>query len=251
MGNDSYWNDLAHLYQSVNAPSPTGMAPGPSEGAPVQEYEDGGLVSEYQNPNSPEYGSSDSSGGRGGDTPWYMKAAGGFLGGVVPAAATAATGMLIDRMFPGTAGKMRAVDMRQPEMQRGAVMAENRLKNIQARPNSFGLPGDPEDPNTPAGQRLYMLRKNYRSAAAAGGSLETGGSQKGEADSINTAIGNEYNNIMNSGFSNLSAMTPQLQGQQEPGQAHPWSKILATALGSGVQKGSEAAMDVANKKWFI
>lgn len=262
MGNDKYWNDLAGLYASVNSPSPAGMAapqgqPGqqapPQE--PVQGYEHGGLVDEYSNPNSPESGMSGSFGGGNNnntdDSPWYMKALGGFAGGVIPAAGAAATGMLIDKMFPGTPGKSRAVDLRQPEMQRGAGMAEDRLKNLQANPNSMGLPGDPADPNSPAGQRLYMLRKNYRSAAAAGGRLETGGSQKGEADAVNSAIGNEYNNVMNSGFSNLSSMTPQLQFQNEPAQENPWSKILTSALAPGVKSGAKAAMDAIPKNWFV
>ncbi len=267
MANDKYWNDLAGLYASVNTPSPAGMMPPqgqpgqtgqpPQAGqGPVQGYSDGGLVDEYSNPNSPESGIMGSWGGGGnsgggGDSPWYMKAAGGFLGGLVPAAGAAATGMLIDKMFPGTPGKSRAVDLRQPEMQRGAVMAENRLANLQKNPNSFGLPGDPEDINTPAGQRMYMLRKNYRSAAAAGGRLETGGSQRGEADMINKAVGDEYNTAMNSGFSNLNSMTPQLQFQNEPGKENPWSRILTSALAPGVKTGAQAGMDVINKKWFI
>lgn len=259
MGNDKYWNDLAGLYASVNTPSPAGMAapPGQSDPTgqePVQGYEDGGLVGNWPDESNIFGGGGNfNSGGGGGsnDSPWYMKAAGGFLGGLVPAAGAAATGMLIDRMFPGTPGKSRAVDLRQPEMQRGAVMAENRLKNLQMNPNSFGLPGDPEDPNTPAGQRMYMLRKNYRAAAAAGGRLETGQSQRGEADMINKAVGDEYNTVMNSGFSNLNSMSPQLQFQNEPGQENPWSKILTSALAPGVKSGAQAGMDAINKKWFI
>jgi len=226
MAKNSFWDDIKQLYYGANTGG--AMAPG------------GDLMYNPQQVNQAPA-----------ESPWYMQAAGGFLGGLIPAAGAAATGMLIDKMFPGTPGKMRAVDLRQPEMQRGAVMAEDRLKNIQARPNSFGLPGDPEDPNTPAGQRMYQLRKNVRSASAAAGGLETGGHIQRESDLINRTIGDQYNQVINSGFSNLQAMSPQLQAQMEPGQANPWAKILTSALAPGVHKGFQQGTEAAMKKWFV
>jgi hypothetical protein len=79
-----------------------------------------------------------------------MDAAKGFAGQVAPAAGQAATGMLINKMFPGTPAKTRLLDTRQPEMQQGATMASEGLSNLQKNPISFGLPGIPDDVNTPA-----------------------------------------------------------------------------------------------------
>jgi hypothetical protein len=184
-----------------------------------------------------------------------MEAAKGFLGNLVPAAGAAATGMLIDRMFPGTPGKARAIDMRQPEMQWGAGAAQSRLTNLQANPNSMGLPGDPNDPNSPAGRRLYMIRKNARSASAASGALETGGHAERETNAVNNAIGNEYDRAYSSGFRDLQAMTPQLQFQMEPATKNPWAEILTNAVAPGIQKGLKAGTDIgldaAIKRWFI
>ena len=228
MAKDGFWDDLARMYFTTSNNPQGGIAPGGDLG-----YNPGQVNS------APA------------ESPWYMQAAQGFLGGVIPAAGAAATGMLIDRMFPGTPGAARAVDMRQPEMQRGAVMAEDRLKNLQARPTSFGLPGDPEVVNTPAGQRMYQIRKNVRSADAARGALNTGGSALRETEAVNRAVGDEYNQITNQGFQNLGSMSPQLQFQQEPARENPFARILTSALAPGIAGGLKSGTSAAMKKWFI
>ena len=256
--NNAYWDKLHGLY--ADAQTGVGQPMNPAQqGSQAEQgmqsargYEHGGLVDSVGWSGSGALGNMDLLRATPAtSTPWYMQAAQGFLGSLVPAAGAAATGLLIDRMFPGTPGKARAVDMRQPEMQRGAGMAESRLANLQRNPNSFGLPGDPEDPNTPAGRRLYQIRKNARSASAAAGGLETGGHAQRESDAVNAAIGNEYNQIQNQGFQNLGQMTPQLQFQQEAPQTSPWSKILTSALAPGIKSGLQSATDAAMKKWFI
>lgn|SRR5574341_28977 len=228
MAKDSFWDDLSKIYYTMANDQGGAIAPGGSLG---------------YNPQQVSVPTTES--------PWYMQAAKGFLGELVPAAGAAATGLVIDRMFPGTPGKGVAMDLRQPEMQRGAGMAEERLRNLQLNPNSFGLPGDPNDINTPAGRRLYQLRKNRRAAEAAGGRLETGGAALRETEDVNTAIANEYNQALNSGFSNLAAMAPQQQFAQIPGKENPFAKILTAAVAPGVGKGLKAGTEAAMKAWAV
>ena len=282
-GSSNFWDNLAAMYQSIQAPAisqvsqgggvdyapspqidPYG-AYGPPE-VPSDPYGGGygqqvaePVMSSYGPAAEPQtdpyggYGQADAVPGTGNqtgtswvasqaDNPW-TRAGKGFLGSLVPAAGAAATGMLINKMFPGTQGKARALDLRQPEMQRGSQMALSRLQNLERNPNSFGLPGDPDDPNTPAGQRLIQLRRNQRAASAARGGLETGGHEVREREAVNDAIINSYNQVQNQGFQNLGAMSPQLQLDKEPGRPSPWGTILTRALAPAVKTGLE--------KWFV
>jgi len=271
MSKNQFWENLAQMYHtSQNAQ----MAPPLQQNTgAVQHLEEGGEVggstedwssimpqSAPSRPSAPasssgweqsqsgprDMGSQNPGGPSAAPSPWWMDAAKGFAGQVGPAAGQAATGMLINKMFPGNPTKARLLDLRQPEMQQGATQASQSLSNLQRNPNSFGLPGDPNDVNTPAGQRMYQLRKNSRSASAAAGQLETGGGAQRETDAVNRAIADSYNTTQKEGFANLASMTPQLQPQsrwnQIGGETNPWAGILTQALAPGVGGGIKAAL---------
>lgn len=256
--NNDFWDNLAQMYHGIQNPAAQPMQP--QVGAPQQlayggyvepqELAEGGYVEPYES-NYPA-GNNQSTSNASDSSPWYMDALKGFAGSLIPAAGQAATGMLIDRMFPGS--KPRLLDTRQPEQQQAGAMGLSTLSNLQKNPNSFGLPGDPNDVNTPAGKRLYEIKKGVRDADAARGSLNTGGSAQRETDAVNKAIGDSYQAAQNSAFSNLNASSPALHVQSRfdnQGTENPWSKILTNALAPGVGAGLKGATDTAMKKWFI
>jgi hypothetical protein len=99
---------------------------------------------------------------------------------------------------------------------------------LQNNPASFGLPGDPNDVNTPAGRRRYDITKTSRSADAARGGLNTGGSAMRENTALNQAIGDAYNQVWG-GAANVAQAGPGLTYAQIPGQQNPWGKLVASA----------------------
>ena len=159
----------------------------------------------------------------------------GALSAGIPAVGSGLAGLAIKQMFPGQPAGHRLVDMRQDVTRTGANMALERAQNIQRNPNSFGLPGDPMDVNTPAGQRRYSIIKSVRDADAAR-SFNTGGSAQRESTALNKAVGDEYNAVMNSSMGTLQGQ-PQMAGYQTPAQEDPWGKMLAGAVSPAVSKG--------------
>mgnify|MGYP001594934991 CR=1 FL=1 len=241
MAND-YWDALFGLYND------TAQGGG---SAPSTDFSS--LDSRYDQPDAPPGpgGTTGTAPGAQTENSWGQ-AGGAFARSLIPAVGQAGTAMLLSRMFPGSPGVGRALDLRTQDMQTGSGMAMRRLQNLEANPNSFGLPGDPNDPNTPAGKRLYQIRANQRSASAASGRLETGGHEVREQDAVNQAIANEFNQNYNSGFGNLAAMNPPSQFNYRPPQENPWAKILTTALAPAVGKGIEGAMKTPSaNRWFI
>lgn len=173
--------------------------------------------------------------------------AGGFadigkqaLGATLPAAGGAAVGFGLNKLFPGTPKQAKLVDARQQITREGAGMAMDRARNIQQRPESFGLPGDPMDPNSPAGKKRYDIIQNRRSADAAR-SFNTGGSAARETADLNTQIGNEYNKVWDSSMQTLAGQN-DMKGYMTDAQENPWGKVVAGALSPAVSKGLSAML---------
>lgn len=166
----------------------------------------------------------------------------------IPGLASLGTGFLASKIFPDTPGKQQLVDVRTPEQtasqqaqlqgQQGQLQTQQqglaRMTSLQQNPMSFGLPGDPYDPNTPAGRRRYDITKGVRSADAARGALTTGGSAARETTALNRAIGDSYNQIWGQaaqvggmGIGGIGG--PSLQYAQIPGAQNPWGKLVASA----------------------
>lgn len=165
----------------------------------------------------------------------------GVAGAAIPAAAGAGAGMLINKLMPGTPDKLNLVDTRQGVTQAGANMALDRARNIQANPESFGLPGDPNDPNTAAGKKKYDIVQGSRNADAARGMFSTGGSAARETNAVNTAVGNEYNKIWGDSMNTLSAQ-PAMSGYVKGAEENPWGKLLGSAVNPAVSKGMSALL---------
>lgn len=154
--------------------------------------------------------------------------------------------MAASALFPGTPAKTTITDTRQPQTIAGSDLGLARLNALNANPMSFGLPGDPYDINTPAGKKRYDIIKQVRSADAARGMLNTGGSGVRETDALNRAIGEAYNTVWKDASGVLAAQPPQ-QLQQIPAQPNPWAKLLAGALGPAASKTTDYLLG----KWGV
>jgi hypothetical protein len=152
-----------------------------------------------------------------------------------PTLAGAAAGYGLNQLFPGTPAGAKLVDTRQGVTQQGANMALDRARNIQQNPTSFGLPGDVNDPNSPAGKKKYDIIQGSRSADAAR-SFNTGGSAQRETNALNTAVGNEYNKVWGDSMNTLQGQTP-MAGYRTDAQPNPWGQMLAGAVDPMVSKG--------------
>lgn len=164
-----------------------------------------------------------------------------IAGAAIPAAAGIGTGMLINKLMPGTPAKANLVDTRQGVTQTGANMALDRARNIQANPESFGLPGDPNDPNSPAGKKRYDIVQGSRNADAARGMFSTGGSAARETNALNTAVGNEYNKVWGDSMSTLASQ-PAMSGYLSQAEENPWAKLLGGAVSPAVSKGMSSLL---------
>ena len=154
----------------------------------------------------------------------------------LPALAGAGASMAINKLMPGKEAKPVLVDTRQGVTRAGGDMALDRAKNIQQNPTSFGLPGDPNDPSTPAGKKKYDIVQNARSADAARGSFTTGGSGARETNAVNTAVGNEYNKVWGDSMNTLSGQ-PAMEGYMSKAEENPWGQIIGAAVSPAVSKG--------------
>lgn len=185
-------------------------------------------------------------GGGGGGFDWgglLGKIGGGFadigkgaLSAGLPALAGAGVGAGINALLPGKSAQVNLVDPRQGVTQAGGQMALERAQNIMRNPTSFGLPGDPSDPSTPAGKKRYDITQGVRSADAARGAFMTGGSAARETSALNRAVGDEYSRIFESSMGTLAGQQP-MAGYVSPAQENPWAKILGGAVSPAVSKG--------------
>jgi hypothetical protein len=163
---------------------------------------------------------------------------GGIAQAAIPGLAQLGTGYLASQIFPDTPGKQQLVDPRTTEQiggQQGQLQAQQqglaRMTSLQQNPMSFGLPGDPYDVNTPAGRKRQDIIKGQRSADAARGALNTGGSAARETSALNRAIGDSYNQIwgQSADVAGRGVGGPGLQYTTTPGQQNPWGKLVASA----------------------
>ena len=174
-------------------------------------------------------------GGGGGSWDWGGALKSGFEGlmGAIPSMAGAAAGYGFNSLFPG---KTSLVDQRNPEQKAAQGMNLGRMQALQANQLSFGLPGDPNDPNTAAGKKKYDIVQNSRNADAGRGMFTTGGSAQRETNALNNAVGNEYNNI----FNQSSQIAAGGNGMKYVEKPNPWAQLfsgLASPAVKGVTSG--------------
>jgi hypothetical protein len=194
------------------------------------------------------------------DTPsWQMpeNAGGGWQGfgklgqdlltRTLPSVLGAAAGYGFGSLMPG---KTSLVDQRNPQQQQGQQMGLqagqmnlDRMNNLTANPLSFGLPGDPNDPNTPAGKKRYDIIQSSRGADAARGMFSTGGSAQRETNALNNAVGNEYNNIFQhstQGATQGGQVATSGPGMHYVEKSNPWAQLfggIASPAVSGLTQG--------------
>lgn len=150
-----------------------------------------------------------------------------LLGSSLPSLLGGAAGYGFNALFPG---KTQLIDQRNPEQRGAAGMNFSRMSALQQNPNSFGLPGDPEDPNSPAGRKKYGIVQSSRSADAARGAFTTGGAAQRETNALNDAVGREYNTIWNQSSQNAMAGPGMTMQQKE----NPWAKILGGVVSPAI-----------------
>jgi hypothetical protein len=162
----------------------------------------------------------------------------GIASAAIPGLASLGTGFLAQKLFPDTPGKQQLIDTRTTEQQgsqqnqlQAQGMGLQRMSALQQNPMSFGLPGDPNDVNTPAGKRRYDITKTQRSADAARGALDTGGSAARETSALNRAIGDSYNQVWGQAadVAGRGVSGPGLHYATTPGSQNPWGKLVASA----------------------
>lgn len=164
-----------------------------------------------------------------------------LLGGVAPTLAGAAAGYGFGSLMGP--GKTSLVDTRTPEQKGSAGMNFARMSSLQANPTGFGLPGDPLDPNTPAGKKRYDIINTARAADAARGAFTTGGSAQRETNALNTAVGNEYNTIWDQSSKNAAAGSAMKYVEKN----NPWAMILGGAVAPAVKNTTAALL----KSWGL
>lgn len=170
----------------------------------------------------------------------------GLLKDFLPGAASTAAGGLINKFMPGRGQTNQLQDTRNPEQQQAAQFGMNRVNSLTANPSGFGLPGDPSDINTPAGRKTWDIRNSSRSADAARGMSNTGGSAQRETDALNRAIGGEFNTSMNSGLQAAGSGYP-MHVNQTPAQDNPWAKLLGSALDPAIRNSMTSML----QKWGL
>lgn len=166
---------------------------------------------------------------------WGSIAKGGFQGlmGAVPGMLGAAAGYGFNSLMPG---KTTLTDTRNPQQKQLAQSGMSSLSALQANPNSFGLPGDPEDVNSQAGRKLYGIRQQARGADAARGMFTTGGSAQRENNAVTDASSAAFNQL-NQTYGQQAAQGPGMTLQSKP---NPWAQLfsgIASPAVSGIASG--------------
>ena len=184
-------------------------------------------------------------GGGGGDSSGWMSGFGqlgkDLLGGVLPGLAGLGVGALANKVLPGQGAKL--VDTRTPEQRGLAQSGFSSLSTLQQNPNSFGLPGDPEDPNSPAGRKLYGIRQQSRAADAARGMFTTGGSIQRENNAVTDASNNAFATLAKTYGDQAGVGGMKMTEPQE----NPWAKLI-TGIGGPAVAGMTA--NILNRYGF-
>lgn len=154
----------------------------------------------------------------------------------VPSLISGGVGMGLNALMGGQPQKSRLVDTRTPEQQQASQFGLSRLSSLSQNPSGFGLPGDPNDINTPAGRRTWDIRGGVRSADAARGMFSTGGSAQRETDALNRATADSYNQNYNMAIQGAGGGYPMTL-QTSPAQENPWAKLLGGAVSPAIQGG--------------
>jgi hypothetical protein len=147
----------------------------------------------------------------------------------------AAAGYGINALMPG---KTSLVDTRNPQQKQLAQSGMSSLSNLNNNPNSFGLPGDPEDVNSQAGRKLYGIRQQNRSADAARGMFSTGGSVQRENNAVTDASNNAFAQLQQT----YGQQAGQGAGMTMKSADNPWAKLLAGIASPAVQGISSGIM---------
>src|SRR3990167_1128019 len=161
---------------------------------------------------------------------------------VAPGIGAAGAGALIQRMMPGSPGKILSPEARTPE---GTSAEALRLKTAgrasQQLESSFT---DPYGGLTPEEQA--RIKKESRSADAARGMLETGGSAVREREALELASRNRQRELYGNVGSLTSGYTPR-GVVSVPGEQNPWANILTMALAPAVGKGFGGLIN----RWWV
>jgi len=147
----------------------------------------------------------------------------------------AGVGYGLNALFPGQKQKDRLIDTRTNEQRTVAGTGVNSLSQLQQDPRNFGLPGNADDINTPAGRHKWDIIQNTRRALSAQGMGKGGAGEIGqhagiEADVLNRAVGQQYNQLLGQ-YSNMGAQGPAMQLDKTPAKPNPWAQIGAAILG--------------------
>lgn len=236
---DDFWRGLSDTFNGWFNPGPQQVG-GPGQG--MAEAPGGG----YQSTSSPDSGGSSGAGD-------LFKTIGGAI---APGLGMLATSAVANKAFPSSPGRVIQLPGSpgapggDPRSAEGRAAEEIRLQNAGAASESLAKARAGElDPDVE-----YKLRKRVRSADAARGMLETGGSGGREL----SAVQDEVQRVINREAGNVGTFTggyqPQQlpgaaspgQGMYIPGQENPWAKLTTAALAPGI---GQATKDLY--KWFI
>jgi len=165
-----------------------------------------------------------------------------FLRDMAPGVGEALAGGAINMMMPGTPSKVMSFD---PRTGTGQAAEGLRLGAAQSASsmlqNAFTSPYGALTP-----EEQYRIRKNTRSADAARGALETGGSGYREGTALETANTNRLRELYGN-VGNLTSNYQPMQIQQIQGAENPWARLLTSSLAPAFGKGFGGLA----KKFFI
>jgi len=228
MADNDFWSSIRNSYNNWFTPQPQQVG-GPGPG--MVSTESGGY--QPSNMSVGESAPAPASGGGG-----YGDAFKSLGSGAAQLGAYA----LINKLFPSTPNRVISPDTR---TEQGTAAENLRLQNAGSASGALS--------NARAGKLdPYMeqqVRRRSRSADAARGMLETGGSAGRETN----AVQEELNRVLNREAGNVSNMTSgyaQRPAMSMPGHENPWAKVITAALMPGIgQAGKTGAGALSN--WFI
>lgn len=161
---------------------------------------------------------------------------------LAPGIGAAATGGLLNLMMPGSNAQVIGTD---PRTTAGRGAEDLRLQAAQTANTQLQRSfTDPYGALSPEEQE--RIRKTSRSADAARGALETGGSAYRETTALSDANRQRTQDLYGQVGTLTGGYTP-LAVNVVPGIKNPWAEILAGVLAPSVGKGFGA---VANKWWI-
>lgn len=180
-----------------------------------------------------------------------------LLGSIAPPLAQAGVAALADRIAPARGAEVQSVDLRTPEgtqSQRTAGQAQDaafsRFRQLESNPMGFGLPGDINDPRSPAGLLYANLTRNARAqwqAKNLSAGQDTGAGARFASESVARSLLDNYSRELDSSLRVAAGSGPQsssFQGREVPERQSPWAALLTEGLAPGV---GQAAGMVTNK----